>query len=221
MKIVWWETCLVVFIPLLLLFLFSFYRLYLTPHLIPNCKFETIKPELQTGDLIFIRYRSKYGKLIRVVTGADWSHIAFVYRQGDKVFLVEVADYTSYDEPDVEDLHGLCIIPLKKWLQLNDARICGYRKYQQARPLNSDVQRLLQRNQDITLDMDLYNWSTTLFRSKNSRICKNNYFCSEFIASMLQELGMLSDDINPGYYSPARLATVDRYAKMKTFYLGK
>jgi len=215
MKIIWWETCLVILIP----FLFIFYRLYLTPHLTPNCNFENIGPKLETGDLLFVRYSGKYGKLIRIVTGADWSHTALVYRKGDDVFLIEVADYTRYDEPDVEELSGLCVIPLNKWLQLNSSRICGYRRCQQTRPSSSDIQRALQQYDSVTLDMDLYNWSATLFPTKNKACDKNNYYCSEFIALLLQKFGMLPDDINPGYYSPVRLTTINGYSKIKTFYL--
>lgn len=216
MKIIWWETCLVIFIPLLLLFVISYYRIYLTPKLIPTCEINNIK--LETGDLIFIRYESKHGKIIKVVTDSDWSHTAFVYRKNGNVYLIEVADYTNYDEPDVKDLCGLCIIPIDKWLQLNDGRICGYRKCQQP-PTNKAVEDLLQQYHHITLDMDLYNWSAILFHTKNKKVPKNNYFCSEFIAFLMQRLGLLDDTINPGYYSPGRLAKADGYSEIKIFYI--
>jgi len=216
--IIWKKIIIGFFIPLILLLIFCFIRLYQTPKLVENCKLKDICDKLETGDLLFVRYNSKWGKIISIGTLVDLSHSAFVYKQNKDVFIIEMSDYTNYDEPDVEKLKGLCIIKLDKWISLNKGRICIWKKYFGDKKINENkINKIIKKYKNINLDMDLLNWSSVFFKNKNKKEIKTDYFCSEFIALLLQKLKILNDYYDPSFYSPAKLTNIKNYSEMKIF----
>jgi len=203
------------FSTLFLILIICLYRLYKTPTIIPTNNLADF--DFQTGDLLFIRYVSKWSKVICIGSLVDISHTAFIYKKDGEIFIIEMSNYTNYDEPDVEKLKGLCIVPLKKWLILNDGRICGYRKCKTTLNCDLKINSLLEKYKNINLDMNLLNWMSVIFNTPNRFITKNDYYCSEFIALLLQKLDILDTFYDPSFYSPAKLSKIKGYFKIKYF----
>lgn len=211
MKVNWWIVALTVIIGLCIISTIIWYRLHVTQPPLVTTKIENIDKQFKTGDLLVVNYRSKHGRLIRVTTGAFWSHIGLVIVLNNEIFIIEITDYD-------EKYKGLCMIPLNDWLDINSGRYCGYC------PINKNIEsnqikELLDRYSDVTLDMDLFNWAQTLSWKDNRYLEKESYFCSEFIAMILQELRLLSLEKDPACYSPQKLLGLKDYGKTRVFYL--
>jgi len=222
MYIVWWETFLVVIIPLIIIALFCLYRIYISNPLQTDLVREKTPDEveniLETGDLVFIRYSSKHGKIVKIVTDSHWTHTGLVYRRNGECYIIEVADYTGHDHPEH---NGLCIIPFDDWVELNDERICGYRKYtgrKSREKLEKQLAILLEKYKDIKLTMALYDWSAILFNRVYDNSRDDKYFCSEFIAALLQELRILNRNYHCSSFSPKKLEDISNYGKTIMFF---
>lgn len=208
--IIWKSVALTVLLPFMILLVISSVRLWKTSQPTPTASRNVILEQLDTGDLLFVRYHSKHGYLIRAGTGDVWSHTALVCKHPytTEISIIEMADYTEYSHDNVEGLCGLCIVPLQQWLELNEDRLCGYRRCKH-RPTFQQIQRAINGHNATQLDMDLRNWAKTLVWLKSNSDeppNKTHYFCSEFIAMILQKLGLLDSEYSASCYSPARLA---------------
>lgn len=211
MNINWWIVGLTVLIGICIVILFMWYRLAKTVVPPVTTNIDNISDRLETGDLVVVNYNSKHGKIIRIATETVWSHIGLVIVIDEKPYIIEVADYNK-------DYKGLSLIPLDDWKDINSGRYCGYL------PTDSyiDTQELydlLKPYYGIELDMDLLNWAHTLGWKDNRYEEKTEYFCSEFIALILQKLGKLSCDKDPSCYSPQKILDIKGQVNLDVFYL--
>lgn len=211
MDVNWTIVFFTVVISLLVIGIVIWYRLQSTlPPKITN-EIDNVLPKLKTGDLLFVNYRSKHGRIIRIATKTFWSHIGMVIVIDDDTYVIEVADYS-------EEYEGLCLIPIADWLDINSSRYCGYSPIDKSIPADS-IQVILEEYKGTTLDMDLFNWAQTLGWKENRYVTKKSYFCSEFIALLMQKLGLLSCEKDPACYSPERLMGLRGYGNLDVFYL--
>jgi len=181
-------------IYLIILFLILYWRLN-TNNLIPQYTITTpkdvVKFNLKTGDLLYSTYSSIYGKITKIITGSDWSHVALILNDN----VVEVAVY-----PDNPVYDGLCIIPIKEWLKLNENRIIGFQKGITID--NKVLNNIIREYTNVKLDLDLYNWRKVIFKEKfRKNLIKEKYFCSELIAEILNKTG-IQLLWTPASYSP-------------------
>jgi hypothetical protein len=209
-KINWITVFLIVFISLFIFFSIAYYRYYTTPTITitNNITTNKLKNEIKTGDLIFIEYDSKYSTVINIFSQTKWSHVGFIYSTNNSINVIEVSYYSdsNYD--------GLCVIPLDKWLKLNKGRKCGIKKLKNSISINLKViENILAKFKYIKLDLDLLNWGKTLVKRnyKQRNLIKQRYFCSEFIALLLQKLKIIDCIYTPDSYSPIDLYNLHNY----------
>lgn len=206
-----------VLLPTVLFLVVICWRLHTTSRVTVTTTLNSIREELSTGDLIFVNYNSKYGKLIRTCIGSIWSHVAVVLAQNGTSYIVEVFNYSG-DGPE-----GLCVTPLQEWIGLNIGRVCGYKKYTGDAISSTQLADILKDYNGVKVDMDLLNWISCFRHIPNKQLrssVKSHYFCSEFIALLLQRLQVLPKTLDPSTYSPHTLTETPNYNKLLVFLLS-
>lgn len=211
MKIIWWETLLVILIPLLFFSIFIIFRLYSNPinySIIINKSSQLTN--LNTGDIILVNYDSKFGYMVKLYTGSGWTHSSIVYKclQTQKIYIIEIADYSSMDRPEYK---GLCIIPLDTWLELNDERIIGVRKLNKPYNKYYNLEKIKKDFNNIKLNIDLIDW---FFNNKYKK-----YYCSEFTGILLKKLNLLDNTTQTKYITPCDLSYIHKYSEIKSYYI--
>lgn len=153
----------------------------------------------QTGDLICVSYHSKRGRLVRVFTGSVWIHIGFVVRtvHGDP-YVLEVARYSP-------DNQGLMAKPLEWWLDYNSDNLMAWRRYAGRGITSSKLLGVLRRNRHTDVNLHVVDWLQTMYKSDYKGGTQDSYYCSEFVAYLLQELGIIERVYQPSGYKPWEL----------------
>jgi hypothetical protein len=208
----WVEVFYIVFGTIIIISLIILYRYYTTPilNITNNSNLEDIKNKLNTGDLLFLEYNSTYSKLINIFTRTRWSHVSFVYKTKKGIYIIEVTYYKS------TNFSGLCVIPIDKWFDINQGHKCGFKKLETGKISKQVINKLLKDYKNIRLDLNLIHWLRPIFKknySKSNKI-KTEYFCSEFIALLLQELGILKCKYTPDSYKPIDLYNLENYSSI-------
>ena len=196
-----------VYIVLLVILIFAL-AVSRVPDPIPgNMTVNELKEKIGTGDLLLVKYRSKHGVLVKSFTESSWSHVALVYNKS----VVEISGYN-------DDYYGLCVIPIDKWLSLNKKRLCGYKKYR-GKPIDEEkLNYLLEKYNGVELDAFLINWLKAMFKVEWSpQEKKEDYFCSEFTALLLQELSVIPKQWTPTSYSPKMFNEMKEWDETKVF----
>ena len=62
-----------------------------------------LEPKLQTGDLVFVSYKNTLGYFMRGWANSVWTHVGMIMRDGDELYVMETADYSSL-EPSRDSL---------------------------------------------------------------------------------------------------------------------
>jgi hypothetical protein len=57
--------------------------------------FSELEPNLQTGDLVFVSYKNMLGYFMRGWANSVWTHVGMIMRDGNELYVMETADYTS------------------------------------------------------------------------------------------------------------------------------
>lgn len=222
----WKTVILIVVILILITACFVVYRISFKKGPRINSDLSQIKTEMKTGDVLVIAYDSIYASLVKVFNGSYWSHGSFILREKDRIYVIEIARYT-YGE-DKCRYKGLIKIPLSEWLYYNKGRYVGYCKYKddKRRPSTKRVLDLVQKYGKVKVNLDTIYWMNTLVShsysdEKYERYYKDKkkYFCTEFLANLLQELDMISKDYLPCNYSPEYITRLKEYHKIKIFKL--
>lgn len=168
--------------------------------------------KVKTGDMLFLHYESLHAKLIKVFARSDWSHAALIYRKTDEdIYVIEMSNYKDLG------MKGLCVVPLKQWLKLNADRLCCYAEYVNSKSIDSDdIEELIKKYKTIQLDMSLGNWIQSIVKIKfNGLDVKETYFCSEFAATMLQELDILDRTWVARSFTPLDLLNLPMFGNRK------
>jgi hypothetical protein len=206
---------LIIYIILLLVLLYFFIQYRMKYPLLPQENSEENDIDwtaVKTGDMLFLHYESIHAKLIKVFARSDWSHAALIYRKNDHdIYVIEMSNYKDID------MKGLCVVPLKQWLHLNSDRLCCYAEYVNSKPIDTNViEELLEKYRKIELDMNLGNWLQSIVKIKHKGLnLKEKYFCSEFAATMLQELDLLDQTWVARSYTPLDLLNLPMFGNRK------
>lgn len=177
--------------------------------------------ELQNGDLVLLSGGSHGEALCKWFCGSPFSHVGLVFRDtstNDTLYLIE-ADLGQGKKS------GIRAIPLREKLaRYRGNRVAGYKKLVilsgEKRPSTSRASELVHQNLHVKQDNLMVSWLFS--ESKIGAITKRNshMFCSEFIAHMLIELGILNND-RPAYsYSPGDFDT-GRLSLNRGFFYSK
>ena len=201
----WFNVFLVILFLFVLTIIFVFCRLYINAVPPITTKYNNIKNNLQTGDIFLIAYDSIYGHLVKVFKGCCWTHGSLVYKKNNKIYIIEIARYGD------EDVYkGLLMIPIDKWLEFNEGKVIGYVKYRSSGPTKS-IEKLFNKFKGIKVNLNTIYWMNTLVKWKHYNEKRKKYFCTEFLAKFLQDLGMISKKYLPCSYSPATFPELKEY----------
>lgn len=191
-----------VIILLFLLFLFIIFRLdYPADDDFKKIKYNEIKKQLDTGDILAISYPSRRGKYVKVFTGSIWTHIGMVLRRNNIIYIIEMAHYSN-------DETGLILKPLKEWLDWNEGFNIAYRKYNGEKEFPQDkIEDILELSQEYTADLSVISWMKTIISRNYSdpEEDKDYYYCSEFLVHLLQSCEVLKKIILPCSFKPWEL----------------
>ena len=160
--------------------------------------------EAQTGDIVGVAYSSKRARLVRVFTGSMWIHLGIVVRTyKGEAWVVEAARYNPTTK-------GILSSPLKEWLEHNEGHSIAWRRHVGSSIRSSRVRRVLQRTQYADINLYVVDWLKTMYKTPYSSangdvVSRDKYYCSEFVALMLQELGIMDKVHDPSGYKPWEL----------------
>jgi hypothetical protein len=169
-----------------------------------NIKYKSIdvkKLKFNNCDLLCACIPNMYGKLVKFFTGSSLTHMGMIVMIKDEPHVLEVGYY--------KNKRGSLLFPLDRWLDkfsIFDIVVTQY-----SGDISSD--QILSTYFDLTpcdIDMNVTNWLRTVVQFKNKncekeikRRKKTEYFCTEFIVTILQRLKILDDSYRADSYSPA------------------
>ena len=164
------------------------------------------RDRLQTGDLVFFSGKSHSSTLVKLSTSSHWSHVAMVYRDGDRVLLWEAAtlrNIPDYDSGKV--VRGVRLACLSDYLNQYDGDIAVrhldvertdemlqafavFREQVRGRPYEKDLLEKVLAACDFLWCENVEDLSS--------------FFCSELVAETYQRMGLLSEDKPSNEYTP-------------------
>ncbi len=160
-------------------------------------KYEKIKSKLRTGDILAVSYPSYRGKIVKIFTGSIWTHIIMIVKIGDKVYAYEMARYHK-------DEQGLFLKPIEEWIDWNKDYLIAIRKYNGEKKFpKKKLQRSLVESSNYEADMSVISWLKSTVRRRYEPEDKNYYYCSEFVAHMMQKIGVMRKLIIPSSHNPS------------------
>lgn len=187
---------------------------------------------LKSGDLVFVSYKNLLGKSIRVLSASEYSHIGMIYKNDDKLYVLEIADYsdTSVSPKSPEQSFkdsGVLKIPYEKWLKLNKHHDIYIRKLDDETYKNNEIQNNISKQfaklqkykqQKLTdiLDLKRLMFFEAYDEKKIEKLEKIT--CIELVVMLLQNLELLEKDAMPSSYYPCDLASdnvLKNYSVMK------
>jgi hypothetical protein len=180
---------------------------------LPTATKSDLLSNVDNGDILFFAGTTFGEKSIKWYHKSEWNHCCFVFRDVDET--------TGLDTPfilesDLGQRHrdGPRVMKLEEKLKLWKGHHIGmWRKYIFAdRPNKYDILKIATNyfTGDFGFDKSMYSW----FFSGNpeSKIFKSlkdpkKIFCSELVASTLQDLNILDKEKIPAWYSPQHFAS--------------
>lgn len=201
----------------ILLFIVSFIILILAllPPDLPKRQesLSTILPRVKTGDLLLVSYRNVSGYVVKIFTQSIWTHVGLVYREGRDIYVLEC----GYYHPGLKDIIKN---PILQWLQLSESSPMVWIPLEGGEVSNQDLNQQLEKIGHGIFPKHLYKWLPAVirvpYRPKTDRV----FFCSELIAYLFQELGIMKKEYRPSSYSPkdfmSRKITLE-----KPYFLGE
>jgi len=185
------------FIILIILLFIIFRILFCSENNTPQTK-KINRKNLQTGDLLFVRYDNILGYFMRFWSLSPWTHVAMVYRSPiDKLYIMETANYRNKK--------GVLFLDFDDWLKLN--KNCTIAGMQMKCPDNFDKDVLLNNFKSLSsknLDTFGTNWVRLLYnhpyKSLNNQ---ENITCYELINYLLQESNIMKKNLSPSSYFPS------------------
>ena len=230
----WWLILLISLVILAIMIIvvlrtyFSCYQLEPFEQVVDRTKFRP--DEYKSGDLVLFRWNSdkprSYGSevLVNELRGAIPTHIGLLLRKNGKLYCAEATiwDWAKGKVSDIynpERASGTKLCDFEEMVKIYPGQIF-IRKLN--KPLTDQQQDLLERltkdHRDEVFDMSIRNASggvtaigmydlgmKKLGKWWRSKVRKEGIYCSEYIARLLQNLGILSKDRANWSYAPYML----------------
>jgi hypothetical protein len=197
--------------------------------------FSEIQDSLQTGDLVFVSYKNTLGYFMRGWAHSVWTHVGMIMRNGEELYIMETADYSSVKEPFKDVLKeskdsrnretislkqfnkkGIFVVPFEIWKSLNKHHTisCVPLETPEA-PQKWDRRKLILEFWKIKQSkLDEFGvgvgvWSKVLWKKKfkiQDQNEKQNITCFELIVKILQNANVAKKIYTPGSYYTGELA---------------
>ena len=210
--------------------------------------FSEIQDSLQTGDLVFVSYKNTLGYFMRGWAHSVWTHVGMIMRDGEDLYVMETADYTSVKEPvkkPVKDVlkesidsislkqfnkKGIFVVPFEIWKSLNKHHTISCIPLDTPQsPQKWDRRKLIlefwkiQQSKLDEFGVGVGVWSKVLWKKKfetQEQNEKQNITCFELIVKILQNANVAKKIYTPGSYYTGELA--DRKLELEPgFSFGK
>lgn len=192
---------------------------YAAPEISIVTEYITMDDVLQrarTFDLVAVSYRALSCTLVKMFTKSHWSHVGLVYRTSATE--IAVIEALRLHETKTNSLKTeILVTPWSTWLKRNapfpmlyvPQRHTVHGSVRKTETLVTEVVKC--QKQNVRVNMSLFDWTKTLKYTKRtvqtdeSDSLKTEFFCTEFIAHLLQVTGTV-----PGYkhcanYTPVEL----------------
>ena len=151
------------------------------------------------GDVIGVAYRSKRAGLVKVFTGSEWTHCAFLHWTSSELVVVEVARYG-------DAIDGVVETPLAEWLDRHRRCIVAYRGVSPHSVTPQAVDAFIEEHRAAKTDVNVVHWLKTMVRRRWGRErVKSRYYCSEFVVRFLQSMDIMTKKYDPASYKPWEL----------------
>jgi len=211
--------------------------------------FSELETKLQTGDLVFVSYKNTLGYFMRGWANSVWTHVGMIMRDGDELYVMETADYSSLEpsrdiikesndsiEPKKDislkqfNKKGIFVIPFEAWKSFNKhhpiscvpLEATQENSFWDRRKLILEFWKIQQSKLD-EFGVGVSVWSKVLWRKKfdeNETKEKQNITCFELIVKILQNANVAKKIYTPGSYYTGTLA--DRKLELEDgFKFGK
>ncbi|MDB4769342.1 hypothetical protein OAG24_00105 [bacterium] len=153
------------------------------------------------GDLIFLSGSTVSEKFCKKLINSPFSHVGFLFRElhpetGENILYIWDSDIGQKCK------EGTRVMPLKqKLIQYKGQKVGGFKQLNGKRPELKDILDIIPLHLSKNFDSKfLWSWITSYSPHQNSN--KKNVFCSELIASTLQNLGIMKDIYPAASYHP-------------------
>ena len=183
-----------------------------------NITYEALAPTLKTGDILLLHGNSSFQKIIDVLTGSPYNHMAMVVLSKDlgtsepmaPILLWESTPYTITED---QKLHrgkaGPTLVDLKVRInqELERGMFSKFVFRQLADPLNSSnfkgMEKAIQAAYPDKFPTDWWFFVKGIIgRIFGKEVKQPTYFCSELIGYTYQQMGLLSTIHPPDFYEP-------------------
>lgn len=200
----------IIFILLLVLIIFLIIRLFYAEKGKNNLKntIPVYANELDTGDLLFVKYKNALGYFMRIVAGSSWTHTAMVYKDPiGNIYIMETANYSRPAYPHSNTKHkGVLFMPLQEWLLHNNkGKDVAVMKLRKPEEFDKDLLvKTFKKVNDRKLDTFNIKWSRLLFKKKyqEKQPLNENITCYELVVYLLQETGIAHTKYSPSSFFP-------------------
>jgi hypothetical protein len=189
----------VVSVILIIIFLILIYRTnldrYIKKNKIKVHPFSEFKKECKTGDLVMITNSHPISKWICSVCEVPFSHILLVIKENNEVGLFEVTTG-----------HKVRLVPFSEAMSESDVDIIGWKKLvdPQQKISTSSFLRVMGKTQDKKYEGKLVSYCLSPFLKKkwvNFLVGKDTYWCTQLIAEVLSEVGIIEGNKAEVWYS--------------------
>lgn len=170
-----------------------------------------IRPKLRNCDLVAFDSSNFINSVIKWSIGSNLVHLGMIWIDKGSPFVIEAVNY--HEDP----WHGIIKIPLDSWLKVNRKRCCVWIPYEGKSVSPESVERSWEYWKfRVKFDLDFSGILDVFIpqRWHNKYKYDDHYvFCFEFVAIMLQDLGVLDRKWTPHSYSLNRILKSSRYGE--------
>lgn len=200
-EIDWWLVLQYLIIALFIISIILIYLYLVIPQSKePSIRYSDIKSNLKTGDIILFGERGPFDLiLVRFFTMCPSIHASIVYRDNEKLYLFEGTYRERKDLLSGKKKDGAVLLDLEERLKEQSKRAIYYVPIN--KPINNNLFiETVKKYQDVEWNGELLSWLKTNILKKPDKT--NAMFCSQFVASILKECGVLEKEKEAYEYSP-------------------
>jgi len=166
--------------------------------------YQAVRSEIKTGDILFCKGNYGISKIIREVSGSDFSHVAFVFPWNDRILVLE----------SVED-DGVRAVPLSHYLSnyensgkryngsLYLARVKKTIDENLVKTMLGRAADLLNRKYDKE---EIFRIAVRVATGFGRSKANDDYICSEFVDDCYQKIGITFQRDGKGFIFPEHIA---------------
>lgn len=213
---------------LYVLFILSMIKIYINnfPKLKYNSLtpiFNDIKKNLDTGDIIFFCCHDNIGKIIKKISNGFYSHCGLIIRRKKKLYVLECDMNHQYDYLTKKKFkQGAHLVKLDEKIKDYEGNVFAYRKLLGNKINKKLLNKIFKKSKKILFDNNTLNWYSAHLKSytwSNLFLSEKYMFCSQYVAFVLQELGIIKKEYPTNFYSMTDFTCDLDY--INNYYYGK